>query len=176
MEAMRRGPKKRPWEVNPENVAQVRELFPKWLETRHGIVVYECPNFDSSAMGNKTFLPRMYDTVEAGMQPAPLKRSPTGNCSDEEWAQDWISAGWIHEDWFGKPTNEILDACFYYEVGRVFGPPEGATIRELRIFARENGIRIKGSTKKPILDAIDGWITGKPVARHHLMSGRLWEN
>jgi hypothetical protein len=108
--------KRRPWEVNPENVELVRRLFPMWMDKRHGIVVYECPAMDSSAMGNKTFMPYMFEAEDDQFHPCPLVRSPTGNCSDQEWAQDWVCKGWIHEDFFGLPTDEILDACFYYEV------------------------------------------------------------
>ena len=123
-----RGVERRPWEVNPENVEQVRRLFPKWLKERHGIVVYECPAMDSSAMGNKTYMPRMMDALGASGYPAPKIYSPTGNCSDQEWVQDWVCiprrrvrnlkrTPRVVRDRIKKAEdiNHILDACFYFE-------------------------------------------------------------
>jgi hypothetical protein len=176
MEAMRRGPERRPWRVGEENVEKLREVLPKWMDERHGIVVYENKDLSSSGQGDLSFAPRMFDSVEKGWAPAQLHPQMETIAGTTSYAVDWIGGGWIHEPWFGLPTNEIIDACFYYEVGRAYGPHQQSSIAELRIFARENGIAIKGSAKQPIWDAIDDWITGHPVARHHLMSGKLWED
>jgi len=106
---------RRPWEVNPENVEQVRRLFPKWLKERHGIVVYECVAMDSSALGNRSFMPRMFEAQDDKFHPAPNVRSPTGNASDQEWPVDWISMDQTFDGWTGLPPEDILDRCFFYE-------------------------------------------------------------
>lgn len=101
---------RRPWEVNEANAHQCRCLFPLWMRERHGIVVYECGLMDSSAMGNKTFAPRMIDTVEAGMQPAPRIRN-ADLASTQEHPVDWIDASAIP----GASPEEIIERCFFFE-------------------------------------------------------------
>jgi len=69
----------RPWSVNPENWDQcINYLFPKWLKERGGIVVYENHMFDSSSLGDKTFMPARYIAEDNQMHDAPEEHRPNG--------------------------------------------------------------------------------------------------
>ena len=69
----------RPWSVNPENWDQCMHLFPKWLEERNGIVVYENHVLDSSSLGDKSFMPARYVAEEDNqLHDAPEEHRPNG--------------------------------------------------------------------------------------------------
>jgi len=70
---------KRPWAVTPENWDLcIKELFPKWLKERGGIVVYENHMLDSSHLGDKTFMPARYIAEDDQMHDAPDEYRPHG--------------------------------------------------------------------------------------------------
>lgn len=71
---------KRPWGVNPQNWDLcVKDLFPKWLKERGGIIVYENHVLDSSSLGDKTFMPAKYVAEEDNkMHDAPEEHRPNG--------------------------------------------------------------------------------------------------
>ena len=51
----------RPWSINPTSYdACMKDLFPRWLRERGGVVVYQNQMFDSSSFGDTTFLPKRY--------------------------------------------------------------------------------------------------------------------
>lgn len=51
-------------------------LFPTWLKERGGVVVYQNHNFDSSRMGDQTFLPARYVAEDGQMHDAPEEFRP----------------------------------------------------------------------------------------------------
>lgn len=94
-------------EVSDIALAQIK----KWMLERHGVVVYQNAQMDSSQCGDTSFCPRMMDTVEKGMQPAIkwLHDLP----SQRQYPIDWIKPGATEAE-----TAELVDICFYTIEGR----------------------------------------------------------
>lgn len=70
---------KRPWSLSPETYERcIKDLFPKWLKERGGIVVYENHVFDSSSLGDKTFMPARFLAEDNQMHDAPEEHRPNG--------------------------------------------------------------------------------------------------
>lgn len=123
--------KERPHVVPEHNIEQVRRLFVKWMEERHGIVVYQCHDMSSSSLGNTSYVPRMYDTEEKGMQPAP-PRWNTRLASTQEMPVDWLQQPFpdaavvvtlcgvvIPEREKLDPVRHWLDRWFIFQKGAV---------------------------------------------------------
>lgn len=68
----------RPWPIHQETWDRCMELFPKWLEERGGIVVYENHVFDSSSFGDRSYMPARFIAEDNQMHDAPAEHRPNG--------------------------------------------------------------------------------------------------
>lgn len=86
---------RRPWKVGSEVAEKLRGLASKWLVERGGIVVYENHVFDSSAFGDRSFVPAQFVAQEDNqMHWAPLELRPYGGIPSRRQQQvDFIEMG-----------------------------------------------------------------------------------
>jgi len=73
---------RRPWKFAKEVLEKIRELGPKWLLERGGIVVYQNGDMCSSRLGDMSVIPAKYIAEDDKMHDAPpWHESGTGCCS-----------------------------------------------------------------------------------------------
>ena len=105
-------PNKRPWTVAPHNWdVCMKDLFPRWLTSRGGIVVYENHVLDSSCLGDKTFMPARFLAQEDDqLHDAPDQYRPNGGLPSQR--QQKVDTITLEE--FEGSTDKAL-SCFVKE-------------------------------------------------------------
>jgi len=110
---MRKAADRRPWRVSAESAEQCKRLFPLWLKERGGIVVYQNCMFDSSHIGDQSFMPARFIAEEDNqMHDAPDELRPNGGLpSLRQQQQDHIE---MSE--YGNDIERALDEAFKFEM------------------------------------------------------------
>lgn len=149
----------RPYPVDSEKWERCTlDLFPKWLEERGGIVVYECHMLDSSHLGSRTYMPARYEAEDGQMHDAPDEHRPNGGLpSLRQQKIDHIKL----ED-FGGDVGRCIAECFVLEL-----PPEEKLIQP-RGAARERWRVLRLDVWG---NAEEGWEVNEMYAAGHVETG-----